>query len=259
MTIWVIIPVREQSKRASKKALQLLNGKPLIYWVVTQAQRMMNSCYPNSPLVVATDSAEVRAALVETGVLTLVDNTPRVCGTDRVAAAYASLVKSGVSEDCGSKPGLADIVVNLQGDQLNVTGVMVSAAIDSVLISGYAIGTCVTHPMPRHAVDSLSAVRAVLSYGDKPSGYAVKEMYRNGVVSPYTGLHIGVYAFLPATLAQFLAVGPSDPELNQGLEQLRAYTNGMSIGAFTVPVAPLVIDTEEDLDYAQYYFDACQV
>ena len=59
--------------------------------------------------------------------------------------------------------------------------------------------------------------------------------------------HIGLYAYRRAALARFVALPPSPLERRERLEQLRALEAGMRIDIALVDVAPLGVDTPEDL------------
>jgi 3-deoxy-manno-octulosonate cytidylyltransferase (CMP-KDO synthetase) len=59
---------------------------------------------------------------------------------------------------------------------------------------------------------------------------------------------VGVYAFRRRALERFLALERSPLEVVEGLEQLRALENGMSIKVLDITAAPVGVDTPADLD-----------
>ena len=63
--------------------------------------------------------------------------------------------------------------------------------------------------------------------------------------------HIGLYAYRREALARFVALPPSPLERREKLEQLRALEAGMRIDVALVDVAPLGVDTPEDLRRAR--------
>ena len=63
--------------------------------------------------------------------------------------------------------------------------------------------------------------------------------------------HIGLYAYRRAALARFVALPPSPLEKRERLEQLRALEAGMRIDIAIVDVAPLGVDTPDDLERAR--------
>ena len=60
--------------------------------------------------------------------------------------------------------------------------------------------------------------------------------------------HIGVYAWKRHSLKKFISLAPSQLELIEKLEQLRALENGMIIKAIKVDENPIGVDTQNDLN-----------
>ena len=61
-------------------------------------------------------------------------------------------------------------------------------------------------------------------------------------------LHLGIYCFRRPTLEAFVKLPPSPLERAEGLEQLRALENGMTIRVLTTDREPVGVDTPEDLE-----------
>ena len=59
--------------------------------------------------------------------------------------------------------------------------------------------------------------------------------------------HIGIYAYTPKTLKNFISLRQSKLEKSESLEQLRAIENGIDIFIKSVAKAPVSIDTKNDL------------
>jgi 3-deoxy-manno-octulosonate cytidylyltransferase (CMP-KDO synthetase) len=69
--------------------------------------------------------------------------------------------------------------------------------------------------------------------------------------------HIGIYAFRPFVLKQWMKWDPPAEEISEGLEQLRALHHGVTIGVATVAdAAPVAVDTEHDLQLAEAYLES---
>src|SRR5690606_5960238 len=63
--------------------------------------------------------------------------------------------------------------------------------------------------------------------------------------------HIGIYAYRRPALERFVSLPPSERELRDRLEQLRALDAGMRIDVALVDSAPFGVDTPADLDRAR--------
>ena len=63
--------------------------------------------------------------------------------------------------------------------------------------------------------------------------------------------HIGLYAYRRAALEKFIGLPPSPLEKRERLEQLRALEAGMRIDIALVDVAPLGVDTANELQLAR--------
>jgi 3-deoxy-manno-octulosonate cytidylyltransferase (CMP-KDO synthetase) len=102
MKIVVVIPSRYGSTRFDGKPLSLISGEPMIKHVYTRVKQAQNI----SDVVVATDDRRIFNAVNDFGGNALMTAPENRCGTDRVADAAEQL-----------KLAMADIVVNVQGDQ----------------------------------------------------------------------------------------------------------------------------------------------
>ncbi len=86
--------------------------------------------------------------------------------------------------------------------------------------------------------------------------------HRREPTDDVTGLywqHLGIYAYSRAALARWVSAQPSEAELAERLEQLRALHCGMSIGVARLdePALPGV-DTADDLRRAEAHWHALQ-
>jgi 3-deoxy-manno-octulosonate cytidylyltransferase (CMP-KDO synthetase) len=60
--------------------------------------------------------------------------------------------------------------------------------------------------------------------------------------------HVGIYVYNHETLMRFRALSPSPLEQGEMLEQLRALSDGISIGITEVNFSSIGVDTPEDLE-----------
>src|SRR5262245_62018022 len=106
MKIIGVIPARFGSTRFPGKPLKLINGKPLLQWVVEAAR----SAKSLMEVIVATDDARIEELGRTLKVRTIMTDSALPSGSDRVWAAAREI-------DC-------DVVVNIQGDEPLVTGAL---------------------------------------------------------------------------------------------------------------------------------------
>lgn len=224
----IIVPARAGSIRFPGKPLAQLRGstgiaKPLVQRSWEAALRVPGV----ERVIVATDDRTIASAVEVFGGEAML--TPESCrnGTERCAAVLSRLPKV---------PGL---VINLQGDAPLTPATMISA-----LMAG---DDAVRTPVVRAS----AAVRARM-LGDAAAGRVGgtscvfnafgHALYFSRRVLPYTApddttpihLHVGVYAYTPAALADYAASPVSVLERAEGLEQLRFLGLGISVRVVVV-------------------------
>ena len=96
----VVIPSRLDSKRLQRKALAIINGKPLIHWVYKKAIASSAKI-----VLIATDSDEIASVAESFGADVEMTSKDHKSGTDRI---FEVCKRRNWSDD--------QIVVNLQGD-----------------------------------------------------------------------------------------------------------------------------------------------
>ena len=191
------------------------------------------------PVVVAADDASIADAVTAAGGRAVLTRPDHPSGSDRIAEALAIL-------DPDRKHG---IVVNVQGDLPTIERDAVRAAAD---IGEADIMTLAT-PIRRDAErDDPNVVKAVGAY---LSERRLRALYFTRATAPWGPgellHHIGLYAYRRDALERFVALPPSPLEVRERLEQLRALEAGMRIDIALVDVAPLGVDTAEDLERAR--------
>lgn len=242
----VIIPARYQSSRYPAKPLAPLVGatgiaKPLIQ----RSWECATAIVDPASIWVATD--DDRIADVVRGFGGQVAMTAESCanGTERCADAIARL---------GIDPA---VVVNLQGDAPLTPVHVVTALIDAL---GSASDIAMTTPAIRcaqstyaHLVGDQAQGRVggttVVFGGDNRALYFSKRVIPHlppeqaALPFPPVHLHLGVYAYRPDALRRYVALGPSELEALEGLEQLRFLAGGIAVGV--VPFDPIGWDAIE--------------
>ncbi len=233
----VIVPARLGSTRFPGKVLARETGKPLVQHVVEAAQRA--TCAAR--VVVATDSDEVRAALVPFGTEVVMTSPAHENGTSRLAEAARVLGLMGSA-----------IVVNAQGDEPEMAGAVIDAAVVALVsVPGAVIGT-VAAPLPDPAEAAnpnvVKVVRDAAGRGLYFSRAAIpfdRDGKRGSTDAAWPLRHVGVYAYRCETLSRYAAIPMSPLERCEQLEQLRALEAGWTIGVGLVKAAHAGIDTPE--------------
>ena len=113
MSSYIVIPARLRSTRLPEKLLLSETGKPLIqhtYEAAQQAGRPDGVC-------VAADDEKIATAVREFGGEVVLTDPTAPSGTDRVAE-----VAQGLNE--------IDIIVNLQGDEPEISGTVIDQVIE---------------------------------------------------------------------------------------------------------------------------------
>jgi 3-deoxy-manno-octulosonate cytidylyltransferase (CMP-KDO synthetase) len=238
-----VIPARYASTRFPAKPLALLQGKPMIQWVVEGALKSQRL----SEVIVATDHDEIRAASEAAGARVVMTDSNLPSGTDRIHAATRDLD--------------FDVVINIQGDEPLVkaeaidrlcdlfTAAAVTASGGTTIATAKLDMATLAHPISESELQSMNSVKVVLNHLDEAlyfSRYAIpysREQFQS------TGClkHIGMYAYTKEFLKVFCAAPVAEIEKAESLEQLRALYLGAKIKVLRVTEATPGVDTPEDL------------
>ena len=238
----VIIPARFASTRLPGKPLLDIAGKPLIQWVWQSAVAS-----GAASVAVATDDERIRGAAAKFGADCIMTSPDHASGTDRIAEAVRA---KGLSPD--------DIVVNLQGDEPAMPPSVV-ARVAQVLreVPGSDIGTAVSPVVSLQEFLDPNCVKALCAADGRALYFsrAPVPWPRDSVAAArptaFAGAwrHIGIYAYRVRSLLQFAGLPPTQLEMTEKLEQLRALEHGMQIHVVTLAEAPPAgVDTPEDLE-----------
>jgi len=240
--VLVVVPVRGDSSRVPGKPLRWLWDRFLVEHVVKGVRDAIGRMQGAVEMVVATDSPLIREVVEG---LCAVRMTSTACrnGTERVAEVLRQLDFEGVQDS---------VVVNVQGDQLFVTAAMIAGAVRRVVVCKDDVGTMVAPLMPAMLSNPNRVKTLMLEDGGKCLDfYRLRE--RGTVQSGdgmLTGVHIGIYAYRPATLRRWAGLPTDHREAEWGLEQLRPLGAGMRIGAgwLATKDAPVTVDSMLDLE-----------
>ena len=237
-----VVPARLGAERLPGKPLRPLAGRPLVEWVVRNAQESGAL----DTVVVATEAREVAQAVERAGFRAVMTRETHPSGTSRVAEV-AALVEFAPYA----------VVVNVQGDEPFLPAEAIRGAVREVE-RGADVGTAAV-PLEAEAAASPDVVKVVL-------GEDGRALYFSRSLIPYPRdagadvrywQHLGVYAFRPAALARWVGLPPTAAEQAEKLEQLRPLGHGMSFGVARLAEPALPgIDTEDDLRRAEAWLGA---
>jgi 3-deoxy-manno-octulosonate cytidylyltransferase (CMP-KDO synthetase) len=231
--VLIIIPARMASTRLPGKPLADIAGVPMIVHVLRGAEAAAIG-----PVVVATDSPAIEAAVQKAGGRAVMTRPDHASGSDRIFEALGKV-------DPGRS---AAIIVNLQGDLPTLAPSAIAAALTPLADAAVDIATLAAEITRAEERGDASVVKVV---GTPVAPARLRALYFTRAAAPYGDgplyHHIGLYAFRRAALERFVALPPSPLEKREKLEQLRALEAGMRIDVVIVDTAPCGVDTPEDL------------
>ncbi len=243
----VVIPARYGSTRLPAKPLLDLGGRPMIQWVIAAAAGSHAA-----EVLVATDDERIAAAAIDprrpSHSLAVMTRADHLSGTDRIAEVAAL---RGWSD--------STIVVNVQGDEPQLPPALIDQV--AALLEKHAdaeIATLCTPITSVHEFLDPNVVKVVTGRGCVALYFSRAPIpwHRDGAMQGLTSQtsilgaqrHLGIYAYRVAALRKLTAMQPSDLEVIEKLEQLRALQAGMRlVVGIAGTLAPAGIDTENDL------------
>ena len=251
--IITMIPVRMASTRLPGKPLLNVNGKSILQRVYENVK----ACVPGDIVIAAGDQVLVDEAQ-KFGAKAILTDPKLPSGTDRIAAALKEV------DPHGSK---YDIVVNFQGDGLNVDPKVNLKLIEMIERTDCDIATCgmIFHNLQE--INDPSMVKIVMGLGKEET--EGRCLYFTRAAAPYIRdpekcsnkdfyHHIGIYVYKASSLKRFVELPVGILEQREALEQLRALENGMSIRAKIVDNMKLINEAPADINTPEEYQTALQ-
>ncbi len=194
------------------------------------------------PVVVATDSSEIEAAIKKAGGRAVMTSPSHESGSDRIFEAVGKV----------DPERRAGIVINLQADLPTIASSHIAAALTPLSDPAVDIATLAVEISLAAERDDPNVVKVV---GSSLGRDRMRALYFTRATAPYGEgplyHHIGLYAFRRAALERFVKLPPSPLERREKLEQLRALEAGMRIDVVIVDSVPLGVDTPADLARAR--------
>lgn len=237
----IIIPARYASTRYPGKPLAKLKGASGISKSLIQRSWECAMQVPDCAGVwVATDDDRIVAEVHEFGGQIVMTSPDCANGTERCADALRTL------------GNVADVIVNLQGDAPLSPASLIPALIDRLTADATA---AMATPAVRASAQTVQHLLTDAAAG-RVGGTTVvmnaagQALYFSKAIIPYiprTGnpqdladvhLHLGIYAYRPSALEQYVALPPSPLELAEGLEQLRFLHLGLPVSLLQIDALP---------------------
>jgi 3-deoxy-manno-octulosonate cytidylyltransferase (CMP-KDO synthetase) len=260
-TVAIVIPARLASTRLPRKMLLSETGRTLVEHTYRAASRAKNV----SRVIVATDSDEIARVVRDFGGEAIPTSPEAASGTERIVEILPHL--AGI-----------DVVVNVQGDEPDITPEAIGRAI-SLLARCRSAGmatlatplrrredlldpSCVKAvltPWPEPAITSgepeawraITFSRSVVPFPRAPStlGPDAVRAWEDSLLAatpPVYWQHVGLYAYRRSLLERWHALGTSRLAEIESLEQLRVIEAGIAVVAGVVESHARGIDTPAD-------------
>jgi len=233
----ILIPARMAATRLPGKPLADIGGVPMIVHVLRRAQEAAIG-----PVVVATDSEVIAAAVAKAGGHAALTRADHASGSDRIFEALQQI----------DVEGSAKIIVNVQGDLPTLEPAAIAAAVAPLGDPAVDIATIAAEIRSAEERSDPNVVKVV---GTPIAPGRLRALYFTRATAPAGEgplyHHIGLYAFRRAALESFIKLPPSPLERRERLEQLRALEAGMRMDVALVDTVPLGVDTPADLEKAR--------
>ncbi len=205
-------------------------------------------------VIIATDDSKVADVCKDFGARVFVTPAGIATGSDRIAYVAKQLPE-------------AEIVVNIQGDEPFIKGIMIDEAIEPLLFDlSVNVSTLAKKIETIEELKSPSVTKVVFDYNNfalyfsrAPIPYVreAKTMI-DRITKADVYKHIGLYVYRRESLLKFTTLEPTDLEQIEKLEQLRMLENGFKIKVVVTTYESLAVDTPDDLKRVRLYYSRLQ-
>ena len=232
MRIIGVIPARYKSSRFPGKPLADICGKPMIWWVYSQAVKVADF----TDVYIATDDKTIEKKCLELGLKVIMTSEGHKTGTDRVGEV-AEKIK-------------ADLYVNIQGDEPLIESETIKKAIDP-FYSGEEISVTnlMTKIKRQDELLDISVPKVVVNA--KSEAVFMSRMpipYPKGDVEVNYYKQVCVYGFTPESLNFYCRSDRGAIERVEDIEILRFIESGYKVKMVEVSQDTVGVDTEKDLE-----------
>ncbi len=242
MSFNVVIPARYASTRLPGKPLIRLAGKPMLQHVFERACESSAAA-----VVVATDDERIAGAAEAFGATVCMTGDQHRSGTERIAEVADVF-------DWDDET----VVVNLQGDEPSMPAALIDQCATLVQATNADIATLASPLLSSGDFDNPNVVKVIRDSGGNAIYFSraaiphAREPADRRLAEAAALHHHGIYAYRCGVLRTLVVTPPSDLEVCEQLEQLRALSLGMRIAVGVPGERPGAgVDTEADLERAE--------
>jgi 3-deoxy-manno-octulosonate cytidylyltransferase (CMP-KDO synthetase) len=246
-TIIGVIPARFASTRLMGKPLADIGGKPMIQhtYESTLKSKLIQK------IIVAVDDEKVFQVVRDFGAEVMMTPKNIATGSDRIALV-------------AKKYDNAEIIVNIQGDEPFISGVMIDQAIEPLLFDKTInVSTLAKKIETPDELESPSIVKVVFDYKNfamyfsrSPIPYVREAKSKDEMLEKADIFkHIGLYVYRREYLLKYTQLAPTDLENIEKLEQLRMLENGFRIKIVETEFDSFSVDTPDDLNRARKIYE----
>jgi len=231
----IIIPARLKSKRFPSKLIKNFKGKSIIEHVCLHAKKLNYDS-----LIVATDSIEIKKLIDNLNIDTYLSKKQCSNGTERIADLCK---KRNFNKN--------DIIINVQGDELNFPVTGVNKMINSLKKSKEEkMTTVIVESGNKKHYFNKDYVKVITDKNNNALCFSRSPLPFN---SPSNYLiHLGLYGYKVSLLNKYLAFKKSTYENKENLEQLRFLFNNIQIECIKLKKHNSIsINSPNDLKLAQ--------
>jgi len=234
----VVIPARYASVRLPGKPLREIAGKPMIEHVYRRGEES-----DAREVIIATDDERIAEAGEAFGARVCMTGDQHRSGSERIAEVCDIL-------DWGD----GQVVVNLQGDEPAMPAKLINQCAALLDDGSVDIATLASPLASPEDFDNPNVVKVIVDGNDNAIYFSraaipyARDAEKKSAAMQTALHHHGIYAYRTGVLRQFVNAAPSDLEIIEQLEQLRALSMGLAIRVGRPPEPPGAgVDTEADL------------
>lgn len=230
-----VIPARYASTRFPGKPLALLQGKPMIQWVIETAK----TSEILSEIYVATDDQKIADVAKKVGARVAMTDPNCATGTDRIFQATEKMD--------------FDVVINIQGDEPLIQKSNIDLLAKAFLENDKIDMATLAHSLKEEDLLNKNAVKVIINKNSEAIYFSrfpipfSRECCPQDQFPTSVQKHIGLYGYTKKFLKEFCMTLPADIEKFESLEQLRALDLGAKIKVISVEKPTYGVDTPEDL------------